>query len=136
MTLETYSWRAIQYFFDDLFRTIYHSVSRGLLRDTPSSNLFTQRVSSLSNSQIPSNIVLRVLGARLWLTICVVGWGAAQLGMGFVPTWGYLVLCRILLGIFEVCLQSHLYRKDTYDFLFFSSGWLLSRSRVHHHYLV
>ncbi|KAF9560253.1 MFS general substrate transporter [Agrocybe pediades] len=51
--------------------------------------------------QIPSNIVLRLLGARLWLTICVVGWGAAQLGMGFVPTWGYLVLCRILLGIFE-----------------------------------
>ncbi|KDR68723.1 hypothetical protein GALMADRAFT_231049 [Galerina marginata CBS 339.88] len=51
--------------------------------------------------QIPSNVVLRFLGARTWLTICVVGWGAAQLGMGFVPTWGYLLLCRVLLGVFE-----------------------------------
>ena len=53
--------------------------------------------------QIPGNIILRFLGARLWLTICVVGWGAAQLGMAFVPTWGYLCLCRIFLGVFEVC---------------------------------
>ncbi|KAF5380625.1 hypothetical protein D9615_004540 [Tricholomella constricta] len=51
--------------------------------------------------QLPSNVVLRVLGARIWLTICVVGWGVAQLGMGFVPTWGYLVLCRVFLGVFE-----------------------------------
>ncbi|RDB25238.1 putative transporter C11D3.18C [Hypsizygus marmoreus] len=51
--------------------------------------------------QLPSNIVLRVLGARTWLTICVTGWGVAQLGMGFVPTWGYLVLTRIFLGVFE-----------------------------------
>ncbi|KAH9487295.1 putative transporter C11D3.18C [Psilocybe cubensis] len=51
--------------------------------------------------EIPSNLVLRFMGARLWLTICVVGWGAAQLGMGFVPTWGYLVLCRVFLGVFE-----------------------------------
>ncbi|KAG5648558.1 hypothetical protein DXG03_003169 [Asterophora parasitica] len=52
--------------------------------------------------QLPSNVVLRVLGARVWLTICVLGWGVAQLGMGFVPTWGYLVLCRVFLGVFEV----------------------------------
>ncbi|KAG6842146.1 hypothetical protein C0991_001639 [Blastosporella zonata] len=52
--------------------------------------------------QLPSNVVLRWLGARTWLTICVTGWGVAQLGMGFVPKWGYLVLCRVFLGIFEV----------------------------------
>ncbi|KAF9012461.1 major facilitator superfamily domain-containing protein [Cyathus striatus] len=51
--------------------------------------------------QLPGNIILRWLGARTWLTICVVGWGTAQLGMGFVPTWGYLSLCRALLGVFE-----------------------------------
>ncbi|KAG6918548.1 hypothetical protein DXG01_013638 [Tephrocybe rancida] len=51
--------------------------------------------------QLPSNVVLRKLGARTWLTICVGGWGVAQLGMGFVPQWGYLVLCRVFLGIFE-----------------------------------
>ena len=52
--------------------------------------------------QIPGNIVLRILGARLHLTICVVGWGVAQLGMGFVKTWGELCVCRVLLGVFEV----------------------------------
>ena len=52
--------------------------------------------------QILGNIILRSLGVRNWLTFCVIGWGAVQLGMAFVPTWGYLVLCRILLGIFEV----------------------------------
>jgi len=51
--------------------------------------------------QIPGNIVLRWIGARSWLTICVVGWGIAQLGMGFVPTWGWLVFCRVWLGVFE-----------------------------------
>ncbi|KAF5313401.1 hypothetical protein D9611_008574 [Ephemerocybe angulata] len=51
--------------------------------------------------QIPGNIMLRVLGARWHLTICVAGWGAAQLGMGFVTNWGQLCVCRVLLGIFE-----------------------------------
>ncbi|KAF9042193.1 major facilitator superfamily domain-containing protein [Panaeolus papilionaceus] len=51
--------------------------------------------------QIPGNVILRWLGARTWLTICVVGWGVAQLGMAFVTTWGYLCLCRIFLGVFE-----------------------------------
>ncbi|KAG6887532.1 hypothetical protein C0995_014570 [Termitomyces sp. Mi166 len=54
--------------------------------------------------QLPSNIVLRKLGARIWIGICVICWGAAQLGMGFVPTWGYLTLCRALLGVFEAGL--------------------------------
>ncbi|KAF9481517.1 MFS general substrate transporter [Pholiota conissans] len=51
--------------------------------------------------QIPGNIMLRWIGARTWLTVCVVGWGIAQLGMGFVPTWGWLVFCRVWLGVFE-----------------------------------
>jgi len=59
--------------------------------------------------QIPGNIILRWIGARLWLTICVVGWGFAQLGMAFVPTWGYLSLCRVLLGVFEVSRFMGLY---------------------------
>ncbi|KAF5312730.1 hypothetical protein D9619_003612 [Psilocybe cf. subviscida] len=51
--------------------------------------------------QIPSNLILRYLGSRQLLTITVVGWGAAQTGMAFVPTWGVLCLCRVLLGVFE-----------------------------------
>ncbi|KAJ2924109.1 hypothetical protein H1R20_g12979, partial [Candolleomyces eurysporus] len=51
--------------------------------------------------EVPGNLVLRWIGARLWITICVVGWGAAQLGMAFVPNWGLLCLTRVLLGVFE-----------------------------------
>jgi MFS family permease len=52
--------------------------------------------------EVPGNLILRWLGARSWITICVVGWGAAQVGMAFVPNWGLLCLTRVLLGIFEV----------------------------------
>ncbi|KAK0488324.1 major facilitator superfamily domain-containing protein [Armillaria luteobubalina] len=51
--------------------------------------------------ELPSNMCLRVVGVRNLLTGTVLAWGAVQLGMGFVPTWGYLVLCRTLLGVFE-----------------------------------
>ncbi|KAF5380507.1 hypothetical protein D9615_004684 [Tricholomella constricta] len=51
--------------------------------------------------QLPGNLVLRKFGVRNWLTFSVVGWGAVQLGMGFVPTWGWLTFTRILLGALE-----------------------------------
>ncbi|KAJ6593467.1 major facilitator superfamily domain-containing protein [Mycena capillaripes] len=51
--------------------------------------------------QIPGNLVVRKFGARNYLAFCAIGWGAVQLGMGFVKTWGYLTLCRVLLGLFE-----------------------------------
>ncbi|KAF8161311.1 major facilitator superfamily domain-containing protein [Crassisporium funariophilum] len=51
--------------------------------------------------QLPSNLLLRKLGVTHWLSFLAVSWGAVQLAMGFVPTWGYLALCRVLLGAFE-----------------------------------
>ena len=62
-------------------------------------------------SQLPSNLLLRKLGVTHWLSFLVVSWGAVELAMGFVPTWGLLGLCRVLLGTFEVrefmlCLAS------------------------------
>ncbi|KAJ2914365.1 hypothetical protein MD484_g6041, partial [Candolleomyces efflorescens] len=51
--------------------------------------------------EIPGNLILRRLGARYWITFCVVGWGAAQVGMAFVPHWGFLCLARALLGLLE-----------------------------------
>ncbi|KAF8070733.1 major facilitator superfamily domain-containing protein [Lyophyllum atratum] len=51
--------------------------------------------------QLPGNLVLRKFGVRNWLTFSVVAWGAVQLAMGFVPTWGYLTVTRILLGALE-----------------------------------
>lgn len=53
-------------------------------------------------SQLPSNLLLRKLGVTNWLGFCVISWGFVQLSMGFVPTWEYLGLCRVLLGAFEV----------------------------------
>ncbi|KAG7093368.1 hypothetical protein E1B28_007050 [Marasmius oreades] len=51
--------------------------------------------------QLPSNLVLRYAGPRICLAFYVVSWGAVQVGMGFVPTWGWLLVCRTLLGVFE-----------------------------------
>ena len=53
-------------------------------------------------SQLPSNLLLRKLGVTHWLSFLVVSWGAVELAMGFVPTWEFLGLCRVLLGAFEV----------------------------------
>ncbi|KAK0486165.1 major facilitator superfamily domain-containing protein [Armillaria novae-zelandiae] len=55
-------------------------------------------------SELPSNMCLRAVGARNLLTGTVIAWGAVQIGMGFVPSWEYLALCRTLLGVFEVKL--------------------------------
>jgi len=53
-------------------------------------------------SQLPSNLFLRNLGVRNWLSFTVFSWGLVELGMGAVRSWGYLALCRVLLGAFEV----------------------------------
>ncbi|KAF8161310.1 major facilitator superfamily domain-containing protein [Crassisporium funariophilum] len=72
--------------------------------------------------QLPGNLVLRKFGVRNWLTFIVASWGAVQLGMGFVKTWGYLALCRVLLGIFEASFFPAL--------LFIISTWY-KRHEVH-----
>ncbi|KAF5373816.1 hypothetical protein D9758_000970 [Tetrapyrgos nigripes] len=51
--------------------------------------------------QLPSNAVLRYFGVRYCMTVYVIGWGIAQLGMAFVKTWEQLLVCRVLLGAFE-----------------------------------
>ncbi|KAJ8076727.1 hypothetical protein PM082_001150 [Marasmius tenuissimus] len=51
--------------------------------------------------ELPSNVALRIVGARTLLSACVVSWGVVQLAMAFVPNWRYLAACRVLLGVFE-----------------------------------
>ncbi|KAF9486023.1 MFS general substrate transporter [Pholiota conissans] len=51
--------------------------------------------------QLPGNLVLRRFGVRNWLSFIVLVWGAVLIGMGFIHSWGYLILCRVLLGAFE-----------------------------------
>ncbi|KAJ7270019.1 major facilitator superfamily domain-containing protein [Mycena haematopus] len=51
--------------------------------------------------QLPSNLLLRKVGPRNLLGFCVVAWGTAQLGMGFVPSWQVLAFLRAILGVLE-----------------------------------
>ncbi|KAF9256907.1 MFS general substrate transporter [Marasmius fiardii PR-910] len=51
--------------------------------------------------EIPANAFLRRIGVRYMMTFIVIAWGAVQLAMGFVKHWGFLVLCRVLIGTFE-----------------------------------
>ncbi|EXJ63060.1 hypothetical protein A1O7_03505 [Cladophialophora yegresii CBS 114405] len=51
--------------------------------------------------ELPSNLVIRRLGAQMWLGFLITAWGACVLGMGFVHSWEALTVCRALLGIFE-----------------------------------
>ncbi|KAF2129232.1 retrograde regulation protein 2 [Dothidotthia symphoricarpi CBS 119687] len=54
--------------------------------------------------ELPSNYVIRRLGARLWLSFLIVAWGACVFGMGFVYSWKVLTVLRALLGVFEAGL--------------------------------
>lgn len=54
--------------------------------------------------QFPANIVIRKLGAALWLSSLVICWGGVSIGMGFTTTWTQLLGCRIILGVLEVSL--------------------------------
>lgn len=51
--------------------------------------------------ELPSNLVIRRLGAQWWLSFLIISWGLCVLGMGFVHTWESLTVCRALLGVFE-----------------------------------
>ncbi|KAF2998140.1 hypothetical protein E8E13_001601 [Curvularia kusanoi] len=51
--------------------------------------------------EIPSNIVLRKVGAANWLAFLCMSWGLATFGAGFAKKWTDIVICRLLLGLFE-----------------------------------
>ena len=50
---------------------------------------------------IPSNIVIRGLGAARFLGTITVAWGIITTGIGFVNTWVAAAILRSLLGVFE-----------------------------------
>jgi len=51
--------------------------------------------------EIPSNIVLRKVGAANWLSFLCFAWGIVILGAGFAKHWWEIAICRTLLGLFE-----------------------------------
>lgn len=51
--------------------------------------------------ELPSNILLRMVGSANWLSSIALCWGTFMLGQGFVRTFPQLVVCRLMLGFFE-----------------------------------
>lgn len=54
--------------------------------------------------ELPSNMVIRRLGARWWLSFLICAWGCMVLGMGFINDWRVLTVLRAFLGVFEAGL--------------------------------
>lgn len=81
--------------------------------------------------EIPSNILMKKLSPRIWLSICCLGFGIVSICQGLVQNYAGLLATRFLLGLFECgmfpgCfyLLSMWYRRDEAQkrySLFFSS---------------
>lgn len=54
--------------------------------------------------ELPSNYIIRKIGARWWLSFLIIAWGLCVLGMGFVHDWKVLTVLRAFLGVFEAGL--------------------------------
>ncbi|EST09593.1 Major facilitator superfamily [Kalmanozyma brasiliensis GHG001] len=52
-------------------------------------------------SEIPSNMMLRKLGAKFWLPFIVFAWGVVTVFLGIVKNFAGLIVVRLLLGLFE-----------------------------------
>ncbi|KAK7433773.1 hypothetical protein CaCOL14_003427 [Colletotrichum acutatum] len=51
--------------------------------------------------EAPSNMMLRRVGPRFWLSSLVICWGCVTLGGAWVKSYHDFVICRVLLGLFE-----------------------------------
>lgn len=91
----------------------------------------SHRWSYADNQELPSNIILRKVGARYWLSFIVLGFGAVMTGMAFVKQWWQLAICRVLLGLLESksCQTRCWIRADI-------SRWLLPRLCLPRFFLV
>lgn len=51
--------------------------------------------------EIPSNMLLKKLKPRIWLSICMLGFGLVTMLQGFVQSYSGLLATRFFLGVFE-----------------------------------
>ncbi|KAF1839119.1 MFS general substrate transporter [Decorospora gaudefroyi] len=51
--------------------------------------------------EIPSNILLKKMKPRVWLSICMFGFGLVTMLQGFVQNYAGLLVTRFFLGVFE-----------------------------------
>jgi MFS transporter, ACS family, tartrate transporter len=66
--------------------------------------------------EIPSNLLLHKLGARIWIARILVSWGIVAILMGFVRTATHLYILRFLLGVAEAGFVPGMYLYLTYWF--------------------
>ena len=57
--------------------------------------------SSMSNSELPSNLAIRKVSPKIWLPSITVTWGIITMCLGFVQNFGGFVAVRALLGAAE-----------------------------------
>lgn len=72
--------------------------------------------------EIPSNILLKKMKPRIWLSICMFGFGVVTMLQGFVQNYSGLLVTRFFLGVFEVkiffvlnCFSSNLHRRACFQ---------------------
>lgn len=51
--------------------------------------------------EIPSNLMMKRLTPRIWMSMCILGFGVAMLGQGFVKNYSGLLATRFFLGLCE-----------------------------------
>jgi MFS family permease len=66
--------------------------------------------------EIPSNLLLHKLGARIWIARILVSWGVVAILTGFVKTAAHLYILRFLLGVAEAGFVPGIYLYLTYWF--------------------
>jgi ACS family tartrate transporter-like MFS transporter len=71
--------------------------------------------------EIPSNIIMAKVGAKIWLARIAITWGVITIITGLVPSAGYLFVARAALGIAEAGLFPGL--------VFYLTFWFLNRDR-------
>ncbi|EJT96563.1 MFS general substrate transporter [Dacryopinax primogenitus] len=55
-------------------------------------------------AELPSNLLLKIVGPQILLPTIVTIWGVITLCQGFCHSLGALIACRVFLGFFEGCL--------------------------------
>ncbi|CAO1639452.1 unnamed protein product [Sympodiomycopsis kandeliae] len=51
--------------------------------------------------EVPANVCLQLVGARIWLPLLALSWGICQMCIGFVQNFAGLSVARVFLGIAE-----------------------------------
>ncbi|KAK0218592.1 major facilitator superfamily domain-containing protein [Armillaria nabsnona] len=98
---------AMWYFLSFLDRTnIGNARVAGLQRELQMTDkqfsiaLIVTYVSNIA-AELPSNLLLRVIGPNYLLPTLLIGWGLATTLQGVVKSYGGLLVCRFFLGVFE-----------------------------------